>query len=82
MKQWLLDVSRFDDFGPAFVPYEPDTGAIVFGMTVCGATSPGELVGVIHADGQEAVDKWTEENPNWHQRFSKAEGDDDQTPQS
>lgn len=66
-KEWLLDVSFSI---PCFVPYERETDTIITGMNVITDKCPGELVGVIHMDGQEAVEKWCAENPDWHVRFS------------
>ena len=63
--EWLLDVS-FDY--PCFVPYKDD--AIVFGMNVMANKSPAKLVGVIHSEGQDAVEAWIEENPDWHEKYS------------
>ena len=68
-KEWVLDVT-FDP--PVFVPYERETGAVVIGMNVLSDKCPGKLVGVIHADGQEAVEKWISENPDWHERYRVA----------
>lgn len=64
-EEWLLDVSLRT---PCFVPYED--GEIIEGFSVIQQKSPGKLVGVIHVEGQEAVETWVEENPNWRERFS------------
>jgi len=71
-KEWVIDIgsSHFDDGVVCFVPYERETGDIVVGMNVLSDKSPGKLVGVIHNDGQEAVEKWCDENPNWHTKFA------------
>lgn len=67
-REWLLDVS-FEY--PCFVPYERDTDQVVVGMNMLSARCPGELVGVMHSDGQDAVEKWCAENPDWLTRFRK-----------
>jgi hypothetical protein len=66
--EWLMDITNGDDL-PCFVPYERDTGMMVFGMNFISDKCPGRLVGVIHANGQEAVNKWVRENPDWLERF-------------
>jgi len=67
-QEWLLDVS-FEV--PCFVPYDRVTGQVIAGMNMLSARCPGELVGVIHVDGQDAVEKWCVENPDWITRFGK-----------
>ena len=60
-KEWVIDVS-FDP--PCFVPYERETDRLVIGMNLVSNAPPGKLIGVIHQDGQEAVEKWCEDNPD------------------
>ena len=69
-ENWLLDVT-YDP--PVFVPYEDD-GSIVFGMNIMTSECPGNLIGVIHTEGQEAVEKWLSENPKWHEMYAKKKG--------
>jgi len=70
-KEWLMDVTHGDS-PPCFVPYERDTGDIVLGMSLITDQCPGELVGVIHAGGQQAAEEYCTANPQWHQQFAKA----------
>jgi len=70
MNEWLLDVS----FGvPAFVPYERDTDSVIIGLTMLSDKCPGKIIGVIHCDGQEAVESWVEAHPNWYSQYSSEE---------
>ena len=70
-KEWLLDATLGVRDGLAcFVPYESDTNEIVVGMNMLSSRAPGRLVGVIHADGQAAVDAWCAQHPDWHERFA------------
>jgi hypothetical protein len=64
---WVLDVTLS---APVFIPYEDD-GTLVVGMNVVCERCPGNLVGVVHLDGQEKVEKWIAENPNWHEQYKK-----------
>lgn len=68
-KEWLIDITHGTEPLPCFVPYEREDDAIVFGMNLLTDRCPGELVGVIHAGGQEAVEKWCADNPDWHDRY-------------
>ena len=68
-KEWLLDVSCDP---PAFVPYERETDTIVLGMTVISSMCPGKLVGIIHCRGQEEVEKWCQEHPDWISQYNNA----------
>lgn len=74
-EEWVLDVS-FDM--PVFVPYERDTDTIVIGMNVARATSPGKLVGVIHEGGQEAVDEWIANHPEWKEEYGYRENEEEE----
>lgn len=65
--EYLLDISLFPSY--CFVPYEKDTDSIVFGMNFIQEKSPGKLVGVIHSNGQEMVEEWCEQNPNWKTEY-------------
>ncbi len=47
-----------------FCPYEADTGTVVTGMNlITDWPEQAKVVGVVHMDGQEAVEKWIEEHP-------------------
>ena len=72
-KDWLMDVT-FGDNPPCFVPYEQEKKTIVFGMNMIQDKCPGNLVGVIHSQGQGAVEAWIKKNPDWHKRFSSNGG--------
>jgi hypothetical protein len=62
---WALDVSLS---APCFVPVEMDDAGnvktIVWGMTLVADRAPGNLIGVVHQGGQDAVEKWCDENPD------------------
>jgi hypothetical protein len=73
--EWVLDLTFGTEPMPCFCPYERDTGAIVTGMNMLTDRCPGELVGVVHLDGQEAVEKWCADNPDWHERYAKKPDD-------
>ena len=63
-EEWVLDATMGVQDGMAcFVPIEKD-GSLVLGMNMIGRC-PGKLVGVVHLDGQEAVERWIAENPDW-----------------
>ena len=70
-KEWVLDITLGTEPMPCFCPYERDEDAIVFGMNLITERCPGELVGVVHMDGEKAVDRWVAENPNWYKKYSK-----------
>jgi hypothetical protein len=65
-KHWACDVSMVP---PCFVPVEFDAAgeieSFVFGLNLVSDRCPGELVCVIHEDGQEAVEAWLA-NPENH----------------
>lgn len=61
-EKYVIDAAMCRDDMYCYVPYENDkliTGFSAFGFC------PGELVGVVHVDGQEAVERWCKENPDW-----------------
>lgn len=66
-EEWVLDVSFST---PCFCPFDRETGEIVVGLNVITDKCPGELVGVVHRGGDEMAEKWCDENPGWHKRFS------------
>ena len=60
--EWVLDASMYAGNGVfCFCPIDQD-GAVVTGMNVLAKKSPGPLAAVIHADGQEAAERWVAEN--------------------
>lgn len=68
-EQWVVDVTLDKGEGIyCFCPIEGEIGegeySIVFGMDILSPIPPGKLVGVIHADGDEAVTQWCETNKN------------------
>jgi len=70
--EWLVDVT----FGSlCFVPIErtgpdDDDFNIVFGMNYVADEPPsGKVIGIIHEDGQEAVEQWCRENPDAFKRL-------------
>lgn len=44
---------------------------VVIGMEMIYEKCPGNLVGVIHEDGQDAVNDWCAHNPDWFNCYSK-----------
>lgn len=47
-----------------FCPYEAETGTIVTGMSlITDWPENWKVVGIVHADGDETVEKWIEDNP-------------------
>lgn len=69
-KEWVIDVtldpdqSFFNTRVFCFCPYEAQTESVVTGMTLLTSwPEEGKVVGIVHMDGQEAVEKWIEENP-------------------
>lgn len=76
---YVLDATLDEPGAPhCFVPVElgPDgeVESIVFGMNYLSSDPPngGRFVGVIHADGQEAVDAWCEANQEEVDRLAAA----------
>lgn len=68
-KQWVLDVSMYAGDGLfCFCPMDAD-GAVVTDMNILASKSPGPLVAVIHADGQDAAEKWAAENEELLERI-------------
>ena len=68
-KQWVIDLSISAPEGAVcFIPYEPPD-MFITGMNVVSDKCPGNLVGVMHPDGQDAVEKWCSDNPDWHDRY-------------
>jgi hypothetical protein len=72
LDEWVLDLTFGTEPLPCFCPYDRENDSIVTGLNMLTNKCPGELIGVVHPEGQEAVEKWCEENPDWHVRYSKA----------
>ena len=61
-ENWVLDATGNDGTSPfVFYPIEDDA-TIIFGMNFLGDRPPGNVVAVIHAEGQEAVMNWCEKH--------------------
>lgn len=59
---WVIDASLDPGDGThCFCPVDED-GEILTGLMVHSDKCPGSLVGAIHMDGHEAVEKWVAEN--------------------
>ena len=72
-KEWLLDITFGVEDAACFVPYEREDGNVVLGMNLLTDRCPGDLVGVIHSDGKEAVERWCSENPDWYERYKRTD---------
>jgi hypothetical protein len=63
-ERWVLDATLAGDGPPwPFCPLEGDPEGeftVVEGLTLVTDRPPGEFVGVVHAEGQEAVEAWME----------------------
>jgi hypothetical protein len=64
---WIIDVTNWPDSW-CFCPYEDD-GSIVFGMNLIQDRCPGNLVGLIHLDGQKQAEVFCHAVPDWKERF-------------
>jgi hypothetical protein len=63
--QWVLDVTRHKKEMPLWVPIsfnEDGTHDLVVGMNVFSDDCPGTPKGIIHEDGDDAVNEWIENN--------------------
>lgn len=67
--KWVLDASMSYGGNRCFCPVEVDDDGevtnIIIGMNFVSDKPPhdGICIGVYHPDGQEAVERWREENP-------------------
>jgi hypothetical protein len=75
--EWLMDVTLWPYY--CFSPRDRQ-GNIVIGMVAIQDRSPGKLAGVIHADGQEAVEAWIAEHPEWPERYKPNAGTEARRP--
>lgn len=74
--KWVIDCSMHEPGMPyVYCPVEfGDDGEIsnvVVGMMLMGKPK-GDVVGVYHQDGQEAVERWCAANPEWRTPESDA----------
>lgn len=67
---FVLDVS-FGTSPPTFVPFDEETGILSIGMNYLQDRCPGILIGVVHNQGQEAVEKFIENNPDWYEKYKR-----------
>jgi len=66
--KWVLDASfTREDYLPCFCPVDGED--ILTGFSMYTDRCPGELVGVIHSEGQEAVEKWIDEHQDWYNKY-------------
>ena len=64
--EWVLDATLSHDDFYCYVPYDREKDKAITGMTLGGFIPKGaKLIGVIHLDGQEAVEKWCEAHLGW-----------------
>jgi hypothetical protein len=65
-KNYVVDATISGENGPlCVIPVEgwPDDPVFVIGMNIVGSIPKGgRMVGIIHEDGQAAVDDWFERN--------------------
>jgi len=64
--KYVLDVTLDP---PRFCPRADGVVWVVYRFVKC----PGKWVGLVHRDGQGAIDKWTEQNPNWRVEYDITE---------
>ena len=69
-KEWVLDVTNGVN-PPCFIPYKLKTDTLILGMNLISDKCPGKLVGIVHLDGQKKANNWTENNPDWYEKYSK-----------
>lgn len=77
-EHWVLDATNWDEELKVriFCPLTED-GRPIVGMMLISDFPPGPLVGVVHAEGQEAVEKWVEEHPELMKELGLEEDDDE-----
>lgn len=63
-KKWVLDASAGCNGVRYFCPYDDETGRVLMGFAVASDKPPfgGQFFGVFHPDGDDAVEKFCEEN--------------------
>lgn len=64
---WALVVTHWEDEGlRAYCPVQDvefGSPSVIFGMTLITDKPDGEVIAVVHEDGQEAVEAWIESHP-------------------
>lgn len=65
---WVLDVTHYDPEIPIWCPYDVETGEAYFGLIHIG-NCPGIKYGVIHRDGQEALETFMNLHPEMKKYF-------------
>lgn len=69
--EWVLDVTIHP---PVWIPVEgmdTDSPVFVAGLSVIADKPPGIVRGIIHEDGQKAVNDWCIANPDEVSRIKK-----------
>jgi hypothetical protein len=68
--EWVLDVTL-----PylVFCPYDKETESVITGMNYISDKCPGKLLGIVHMNGEEAVEKWIKDNPELVKKYFKSE---------
>lgn len=77
-EEWVLDVSMSP---PVWIPIEnrgTDDETLVTGLNYMGEKPPGKVVGIVHPDGQDAVDRWCSANPDEVERVKALASRSDQ----
>jgi len=64
---WVIDAGFSQDGLLCFIPVEGEIGTpdcrFITGMNFLADKPPeGKVIGIVHFDGQQAADKWYEEN--------------------
>jgi len=80
MENWVMEITHYreEDGGlVCFVPIEnigQPNETLVLGMNILSDVEHfdlGKIVGIVHLDGQEAVDKWVELHPEIFQALKR-----------
>ena len=61
---WVYDVSSFGKI-PVFCPFDLEKEEVVIGITVMSSECPGKLYGAFHPEGQEELEIFVEEHPEF-----------------
>jgi hypothetical protein len=76
--EWVIDATLYKDDGIlCFVPIEnrgKENESVVFGMNILSdikCFDEGKIVGFVHMDGQDAVDKFCNEHPELLDELTK-----------
>lgn len=74
--KWVWDVSMGGDeeyacFCPVEFGEDGEVSNVIVGMNYLGPRPPrGEVIGIFHVDGMDAVEKWQNNHPNWQSRMA------------